>query len=102
MCSGFPLGNLSHDLVYHIYTFLNISELADDCQPNAIPDSVDIAKGTSYDLNSNGTPDECEPCILAFNPPDGAIDARQPKTPDGKITYGISSIEVGNDSNIYF
>ena len=31
-----------------------------DCNGNAIPDSQDIAEGTSLDVNSNGIPDECE------------------------------------------
>jgi hypothetical protein len=31
-----------------------------DCNGNSIPDSDDIASGTSSDCNSDGTPDECE------------------------------------------
>jgi hypothetical protein len=31
-----------------------------DCNGNGVPDSEDIATGTSLDLNSNGIPDECE------------------------------------------
>ncbi|MHC4742924.1 MAG: DUF7901 domain-containing protein, partial [Planctomycetota bacterium] len=31
-----------------------------DCNNNGIPDSVDIANGTSDDCNNNGIPDECE------------------------------------------
>ncbi len=33
-----------------------------DCNANAIADSVDIADGTSADINANGIPDECEDC----------------------------------------
>ncbi len=31
-----------------------------DCNVNSVPDSVDIATGTSPDINQNGIPDECE------------------------------------------
>jgi hypothetical protein len=31
-----------------------------DCNVNAVPDSLDIANGTSFDSNLNGIPDECE------------------------------------------
>jgi hypothetical protein len=33
-----------------------------DCNRNSIEDSIDIASGTSSDLDANGTPDECEDC----------------------------------------
>ncbi len=33
-----------------------------DCNHNLIPDSADIATGTSNDANTNGVPDECEDC----------------------------------------
>ena len=33
---------------------------APDCNMNGIPDSCDVAHGTSQDLDSNGIPDECE------------------------------------------
>lgn len=31
-----------------------------DCNGNSIPDSVDLAMGTSEDCNNNGIPDECD------------------------------------------
>ncbi|MCH2143062.1 MAG: S8 family serine peptidase [Phycisphaerales bacterium] len=31
-----------------------------DCQVNGVPDSCDIANGTSVDLDGNGRPDECD------------------------------------------
>ncbi len=31
-----------------------------DCNHNGVEDSVDIAFGTSSDVNGNGVPDECE------------------------------------------
>lgn len=34
----------------------------DDCNQNAIADALDIAQGTSLDVNGNGIPDECEDC----------------------------------------
>ena len=36
------------------------SEVA-DCNANGIPDSCDLASGTSADRNGNGIPDECDP-----------------------------------------
>jgi hypothetical protein len=33
-----------------------------DCNGNGIEDAADIASGTSADVDSNGTPDECEDC----------------------------------------
>ena len=41
-----------------------------DCQPNGVEDSEDIANGTSQDCNNDGVPDECQsfaPCDLAFS-----------------------------------
>ena len=35
-------------------------DVGGDCNFNLLPDSCDIASGTSGDLNANGTPDECE------------------------------------------
>ena len=31
-----------------------------DCQPNGVPDECDIAQGTSQDCQPNGVPDECD------------------------------------------
>ncbi len=33
-----------------------------DCNQNGISDAVDIATGTSLDVNANGIPDQCEDC----------------------------------------
>ncbi len=39
-----------------------------DCNRNQIPDSCDLAQGTSLDANQNGIPDECEPvCVSDFD-----------------------------------
>jgi len=49
-----------------------------DCNRNLVPDSCDIARGTSLDDNNNGVPDECEgggePCIADFSKPFGVLD----------------------------
>jgi hypothetical protein len=44
---------------------------APDCNGNGIPDSEDIAAGTSLDCDANGVPDECQP----DTDQDGVIDA---------------------------
>ncbi len=41
-----------------------------DCNGNDVPDSCDIADGTSNDVNANGVPDECEPDCNANGIPD--------------------------------
>ncbi len=46
--------------------------IASDCNQNGISDSIDIASGTSLDINSNGVPDECG-CIADIEP-NGYID----------------------------
>ena len=38
-----------------------------DCNANLTQDSCDIAFGISADVNSNGVPDECEPCAMISN-----------------------------------
>jgi hypothetical protein len=35
-----------------------------DCNGNGVDDAVDIAKGVSTDVNSNGIPDDCESALL--------------------------------------
>jgi hypothetical protein len=37
-----------------------------DCNHNGVEDAVDIATGTSADVNHNGIPDECEHTYLAY------------------------------------
>jgi hypothetical protein len=48
-------------------THANICALGNDCNGNGIPDSTDIATGTSQDCNNNGIPDECDIAIGASN-----------------------------------
>ncbi len=44
-----------------------------DCNANGLPDSCDIAMGTSTDANGNGIPDECEQaCNMDYNSDGGA------------------------------
>lgn len=35
-----------------------------DCNGNGVDDADDIANGSSSDINANGTPDDCENCVL--------------------------------------
>ncbi len=48
------------------------SVFAFDCNRNCVDDSVDIADGTSNDVNNNGVPDECE-CIADIDG-DGSVN----------------------------
>lgn len=40
-----------------------------DCNQNGIEDAVDIAFGTSSDVDQNGVPDECEEVLTAERAP---------------------------------
>jgi thiol-disulfide isomerase/thioredoxin len=44
-----------HQVTHSLYPFESL-----DCNGNGIPDSQDIAEGTSMDCNGNGRPDECD------------------------------------------
>ncbi|MBI1824815.1 MAG: hypothetical protein HY287_13840 [Planctomycetes bacterium] len=65
-------GNLMTDLWYHarlkrvMRDFLENDALcvAYDCNQNGVDDSIDLSGGTSFDVNGNGIPDECEDCNL--------------------------------------
>ncbi|MFQ5414585.1 MAG: LVIVD repeat-containing protein [Phycisphaerae bacterium] len=71
-----------------------------DCNGNGVPDNGDIADGASADDNGNGIPDECEVIsILSSDPPDGAIDARQPSEPDGGNVTGWSQVVLTFDGD---
>lgn len=61
-----------------------------DCNENHIPDSVDIASGTSPDVNQDGVPDECgqTAAIVDATPPTNAIDSRQPHNLNGSNATG--------------
>lgn len=61
-----------------------------DCNENNIPDSVDIASGTSPDINQDGIPDDCTnvAAIVDATPPTNAIDARQPHNLNGSNPTG--------------
>lgn len=56
------------------YGFVNALACLADCNGNHVPDSADIAAGTSQDANSNGVPDECEGLLGDLNC-DGLINA---------------------------
>lgn len=70
-----------------------------DCDGNDIRDEEDIAGSSSIDENGNGYPDECEPTvsILTTEPPDCAIDARQPCDPDGSNPQGWQVVKLDLD-----
>lgn len=51
----------------------HLSACLPDCQPNFVPDSCDIANGTSTDCDENGIPDECEGFVDCQ--PNGVIDS---------------------------
>jgi len=68
-CHIFPGYTSNIELRFHarIQTHLeNDMNFADclwfDCNNNGLDDSVDIADGTSFDINANDVPDECEDC----------------------------------------
>ena len=42
-----------------------------DCNSNGIGDAFDIAGGTSFDLNANSVPDECDECVFDGDCDDG-------------------------------
>jgi hypothetical protein len=50
-----------------------------DCNRNGVLDACDIAGGEAADVNADAVPDFC---VVASDPPGGAIDARQPHAID--------------------
>jgi hypothetical protein len=81
-------------------------ECEPDCNNNGVPNSCDIADGTSEDCNDDGVPDECQapvvPSVVSADPPNCAVDARQPSSLDGSIQYGWQSVEVRFDCDADF
>jgi len=71
-----------------------------DCDGNGVRDEEDITGGSSDDQNGNGYPDECEPLfsIVETDPPNCAIDARQPCNPDGSNPQGWQAVELDLDN----
>jgi len=67
------------DMYFH---FDSVPAAPVDCNNNGIPDSEDIASGSSQDLNNNGIPDECD--CLADNTPVNA---------DGSTGNGVVNID---------
>jgi hypothetical protein len=59
--------------------------IATDCNGNQVADAVDVALGTSLDLNGNGLPDECEECVLPL------VDITLPYTGYGN-TVGAADV----------
>ena len=74
-----------------------------DCNMNGVADECDLAEGTSHDCNRNGLPDECDAesfVIMASDPPDEAIDARQPSEMDGTGPDGWKSVVLTFDGDV--
>ncbi|MFG0251959.1 MAG: hypothetical protein ACF8NJ_03700 [Phycisphaerales bacterium JB038] len=67
-----------------------------DCQPNGIPDDVDIADGTSPDDDGNGIPDECQTCVGDV---DGDGDTDQADLGAMLATYGRCDGDPGYNPN---
>ncbi len=68
-CYYFSGGYANTDLRYYTTNKVRIEScvgrragFVDDCNQNGIDDTIDIADGTSQDVNANGIPDECEDC----------------------------------------
>ena len=68
----------------------------EDCNENGTEDACDILDGSSSDGDGNGVPDECEVpfAIVSSDPPNDAIDARQPSNPDGSDPAGWNAVTV--------
>lgn len=73
--------------------------LSNDCNGNGVHDACDILDGSSVDKDESGVPDECEQpiSIVSSNPPDGAIDARQPSNIDGTNPTGWQTVDLTFD-----
>jgi glucose/arabinose dehydrogenase len=71
-----------------IFKIIPGSASGTDCNNNGVPDSCDIANGTSTDANGNGVPDECE-CDTDFNQ-DGNAD-------QDDVAYLINVISGGGN-----
>ena len=57
---------------------------AADCNENGVEDFLDIAFGTSLDLNGDGIPDECQPACDDCDG-NGLADAIQRATKSGLV-----------------
>ncbi len=76
-----------------------------DCNGNSIPDDCDITSGTSPDVDSNGTPDECQPDCNSNNIPDRyeirteqASDCNNNRIPDDCDLEEGTSQDCNNNS----
>ncbi len=67
-----------------------------DCNGNGIPDACDISLGISGDVNGDDVPNECQGIItiVRSDPPDGAIDARQPEDAIGGDPKGWNELTI--------
>lgn len=77
---------------------LDALDMVRDCDLDGISDAEEIAYGGETDADGDGIPDRCEAVIVASDPPDGAIDARQPSLPDGTAPVdGFGSVTLTFD-----
>jgi hypothetical protein len=76
--------------------FLRIGDW--DCNGNGLPDSEDIAAGTSNDCNGNGVPDECERDCNHNGQPDDC-DVAQGISPDCNENGRPDECEPGGDQD---
>jgi hypothetical protein len=89
-------------------------EYLSDCNANGIADPIDIANGTSADVDGSGVPDECEDCndngvVDAFDIDSGAsADCQKDGIPDecqleagreriASVDDGVAENNVGNN-----
>lgn len=100
---GRPLGQLTPPVTDNARTIaltaVSVSNFrcslvgAPDCQPNGVPDPVDILDGTSQDCNVNQIPDECEGTVEC--PP--AQQVLFPSDPDAQRILDAfgTSLDIG-------
>ena len=63
-----PYASIANPKVDNFVVYDNVRMERPDCNGNGVPDSVDIAGGTSQDCNGNHVPDECD--LAAGTAPD--------------------------------
>jgi hypothetical protein len=93
-CHTHPGYQMNIDLRMHRRVYVLVRSVIDgagchpfDCNGNNVNDSIDIALGSSLDVNSDGVPDECQDCNanLTLDPQDiilGAADIDNNGVPD--------------------
>ena len=88
-------GNNWQDTVNYSFSY----EATEDCNDNLIPDSCDIANGTSDDTNGNGIPDECDNACPGDADGDGDSDVDDILAALGNFG-GSGDGDVDNDGDV--